>query len=54
MHWAARAGCKEVVEYLLEAGANKEAKNKDGQTPMYWTEECGHRDVAELLKNFKR
>ena len=37
MHAAAANGVHEVVAALVKAGANVEALDKDGRTPMHWT-----------------
>ncbi len=34
LHFAARAGNAQIINVLLNAGANIEAKNKDGNTPL--------------------
>ena len=35
LHWAADNGHASVVEMLIQAGANKEAKDKHGRTPLH-------------------
>ena len=48
---AAKGGHEEVVEALLKAGAQVEAKDKDGGTPLHWAAEKGHeKAVGVLLK----
>jgi ankyrin repeat protein len=37
------------VELLLEKGAELETKSKDGQTPLSWAAESGHKAVVKLL-----
>jgi len=36
LHWAAVKGNKSLVEFLIDKGANIDAKNIDGITPLYW------------------
>jgi len=42
-------GYKEVVELLLENGADVNAKNKDGMTALMYAAEKGYKEVVELL-----
>lgn len=42
LHWAAVKGSKPAIRYLVEAGADLEAKEEQGKTP---------RDMAEELKS---
>ena len=37
------------MELLLDKGADLEAKDKDGQTPVSWAAENGHEAVVKLL-----
>lgn len=39
----------EVADVLLGNGANKNARNNDGETPLYWAARKGNAAVAELL-----
>ena len=36
LHYAAIEGKKEIVEFLIDKGANKEAQDLGGQTPLDW------------------
>jgi ankyrin repeat protein len=47
--WAAWNGQKAVVKVLLEKGADLEAKDDTGQTPLSVASEKGHKDVVQLL-----
>ena len=47
--WAAWNGQKAVVKVLLEKGADLEAKDDTGQTPLSMASEKGHKDVVQLL-----
>ena len=49
LHEAAEHGRKPVVEWLLDHGAEVNAKDKNGDTPLHFAAFFGHRDVAELL-----
>eukprot|EP00935_MAST-01C_sp_MAST-1C-sp1_P000829 g829.t1 len=49
LHYAARSGLKEVVELLLERGANTQARDSDGKCPLHHAAEYGHQEVAALL-----
>jgi ankyrin repeat protein len=39
-----------VVSLLMAAGANMEAKNKWGLTPIEQAKKAGNRDMLELLR----
>jgi ankyrin repeat protein len=57
LHWAAQRGHKDVVKLLIDAGADLNAKDKNGWTPLHLT--CGltrsnelrerHVAIADLL-----
>ncbi|MBD0391596.1 ankyrin repeat domain-containing protein [Wolbachia endosymbiont of Pentalonia nigronervosa] len=49
LHFAARCGHKEAVEFLLTAGANVNAKNKDNETPLYYASKHYYVEVANIL-----
>ena len=49
LHWAARNGHKDVVEFLIANLANVNAKDRHGRTPWQLAVGGGHNDVAELL-----
>jgi ankyrin repeat protein len=50
IHDAAKAGNVDQVRQLIEKGADVNAKNVFGSTPLLLAAEVGHKDVAELLK----
>lgn len=49
LHRAARLGDAQTVAALLEQGADRQARDDEGWTPLHWAAHLGHRDVAELL-----
>ena len=49
MH-AAFAGNVELVNLLLEKGADPNARNGEGKTPSTFAREKGHDSVVELLR----
>jgi len=48
---AARAGRAEVVELLLEAGADPTKAGAPWATPLNWARRRGHEEVAALLES---
>lgn len=51
LHYAAQNGYKSLVRALIKRGANVEAENKFGKTPIYMANAMGHSDIAEMLKD---
>jgi uncharacterized protein len=49
LHSAVAAGRSDVAEVLLEAGADPNARQGGGFTPLMATEQSGDLDLAELL-----
>jgi ankyrin repeat protein len=49
LHDAAKAGELEQVKALLDKGADPEARDNNGESPLNWAALAGHRKVAELL-----
>ena len=45
-------GYKDVVELLLKGGADVNAIDKYGWTPLMWASRNGHKDIVELLKKY--
>ena len=48
---AAAEGLADVVRILLAAGANRDIKDKDGDTALTFAKQNGHSEVAALLEN---
>ncbi|KAK1333687.1 hypothetical protein QTO34_006073 [Cnephaeus nilssonii] len=46
---AARSGQAEVVRYLVQDGAQVEAKAKDDQTPLHISARLGKADIVQQL-----
>ena len=49
LHEAAREGHKDVVQMLLDEGADLNVEDKGGYTPFYMAFEHDHKDVEQLL-----
>ncbi len=47
--WATLFNRVEVAEFLIQKGANVNAKNRDGATPLHAAAFLGHADIAALL-----
>jgi len=50
LHYAAAWGHKEAAELLIAKGANVNAKNDDGETPLDWAIIRKHTEIADLLR----
>jgi ankyrin repeat protein len=48
--WAAARGHAEVVQVLLETGADVNVKDKNGKTALMRAVIKGHKEIAEILK----
>nr|XP_020461761.1 SH3 and multiple ankyrin repeat domains protein 1-like [Monopterus albus] len=53
LHISALYNKESCVRVLLYRGANKEAKNKHGQTPFQLAVMSGHFELGEIIKNHK-
>lgn len=49
LHFAAKAGRKEMAAFLLERGAAADARTQTGQTPLHMAALAGHEPVVSLL-----
>src|SRR5580658_10239123 len=49
LYWAARAGRKDVVAFLLGNNADPNVKDNTGSTPLFRAAYSGYIDVAEML-----
>jgi ankyrin repeat protein len=54
LHEAARSGDMETVRLLLDAGADPALRNSEGRMPGEIAAECGHAELAELLRPANR
>jgi len=52
LHTAAIAGKVESAEVLLDNGADVNATDNKGNTPLHWANKEGHKDVAELISYY--
>lgn len=51
LHFAVLSSSREVVELLLEHGADLNAHDPQGHTPLQLAERAGHTDIVELLED---
>ena len=49
LHLASANGYKEIVEYLLDNGAEINQLNKSKNTPLHWAALLGQLDIVKLL-----
>ena len=49
LHYGACGGYMDVVQVLIEAGANVEQHNENGHTPLMEAASAGHVSVASIL-----
>ena len=49
LHKAAERGHKEVVQLLIESGADQNVVDKRGRTSLHWAVSKGHKEVVQLL-----
>ena len=54
LHHAAETSRFEIVQFLVESGADKEAKDKRDQTPLHFAAEDGHLDIVKFLAERSR
>ncbi len=52
LHFAAKEGHKEVVEFLCDCGADLNAHNKFGETPLDYAIENDHKEVVDFLHKY--
>ena len=49
LHQAVAAGDIDQIKSLISKGADVNAKDRSGRTPLHYAAQWGHKDVAELL-----
>lgn len=49
LHFAAQAGQKDIVEFLIAKGADVNAETIKGETPLQFAADNDHKEVVELL-----
>jgi ankyrin repeat protein len=49
LSWAALLGDTEIAKFLIEKGADVNAKSRDGSTPLHSAAFLGRAEIAELL-----
>lgn len=54
LHWAAKSESAEIVQLLLDAGADANARDEDGDKPIQNAELNGHTATVGLLKSAQR
>lgn len=52
LHVASRNGNAEMVELLLNYGADNEARNNDRNTALHLACQCGHKRYSCCIKDF--
>lgn len=50
LHYCAYLGYSDMVEWLLQRGANRAAKNQDGFTPLDLAQQAQQTETASLLQ----
>jgi ankyrin repeat protein len=54
LHLAAYFGQRDIVQSLLDKGADYRAINRDGRTAMGLAQEKGHTDIVGLFRKYAR
>jgi ankyrin repeat protein len=44
--------CRDIGEILIAHGANVNAEDKHGNTPLHWAARLGHQDIVEILLEY--
>jgi hypothetical protein len=49
LSWAAESGHTEIVQLLVEKGADIDSKDGSGRTALLWAAEKGHKEIVQIL-----
>ena len=49
LHWSAKTGGKDVVQFLISRGAEINAVDNSGTTALQMAKDQGHKDVVNVL-----
>jgi len=52
LHWMAMSEAHPITNLLLEGGANVDARDANGNTPLYWTVIFSNPEAAKLLLDY--
>ncbi|KAH8403536.1 hypothetical protein KR215_011019, partial [Drosophila sulfurigaster] len=49
LHWATDRNAIEIIQYLVECGANVNQLDAEQQTPLHYAASCGHVEALRYL-----
>ncbi|EDW00473.1 acyl-CoA-binding domain-containing protein 6 [Drosophila grimshawi] len=53
LHWATDRNAIEIIEYLVECGADVDQRDSEQQTPLHYAASCGHVEALHCLLSLK-